>query len=223
MRKQVFISKSQSELLEILPELELLNLDLLTHSFLAFQSMTEEERDAWNEDADVIFFSSPRSVIFFFAQHPLFKDVKIACTGKATAAILNDMGHEVAFMGEKSGDMAAVAQEFKVWCGDRKVLFPLSDRSLRTVSKLFPEDQKVEIIVYKTIIVSEKIPICDIYVFTSPSNVEGFFLENKISEGAYVISWGRSTSKRLNEYNVNSDYTLLNSSVQELLDHLRSL
>lgn len=222
MRKQVFISKSQSELLEILPELELLNLDLLTHSFLAFQSMTEEERDAWNEDADVIFFSSPRSVVFFFAQHPLFKDVKLACTGNATAAILKDMGHEIDFIGENSGNMALVAQKFKAWCGNRKVLFPISDRSLKTVSNEFPEDQKVEIIVYKTIIVSEKIPTCDIYVFTSPSNVEGFFLENTIPASAYVISWGKSTSKRLNEYNVIPDYTLLDSSLQKLLDHLRS-
>ena len=221
MRKQVFISKPKSELLEILPDLESFN--LIAHSFLAFQGMTEEERDAWDEDADIIFFSSPRSVIFFFAQHPLFKGVKLACTGSATAAILNGMGHEVAFVGKNSGDMASVAEEFKTWCGDRKVLFPLSDRSLKTVSKAFPEDQKVEITVYKTIIESEKIPMCDIYVFTSPSNVEGFFLENKIPTKAHVVSWGKSTSKRLNEYNITPQYTLTDSTLNELIDHLRSV
>lgn len=223
MKKRVFISKSQSELLEIIPDLQLLNLDPVMHSFLAFEGMTEEERDAWDQDADVIFFSSPRSVVFFFAQHPLFKGVKLACTGSATAAILKDMGHEVAFIGKGSGDMASIAKDFRDWCGDQKVLFPLSDRSLKTVSKLFPEDKKVEISVYKTIIMSKEISPCDIYVFTSPSNVEGFFLENKIPANAHIVSWGNSTNNRLSEYNVSPDFTLSDSSVKELIDHLQSL
>ena len=217
MAKRVFISKNASETQELQSFLTARGDKLVSHSFLSFEQLPFE----LNEKYDVIFFGSPRGVIFFKSRCTIAPDTVIACTGNKTAELLSQLGYEVAFKGENSGDISTVASEFKAWCGSRKVLFPSSDISLKSISSSFPDAQKVELPVYKTIINSKTIEPCDSYVFTSPSNVTGFLSSNVIPENSDIIAWGESTAKALKENGLSVTYTLADSSIESLIDYLK--
>lgn len=77
--------------------------------------------------------------------------------------------------------------------------------------------------VYKTSIQSKQVEDSDIYVFSSPSNVEGFFMENQLRNDSKVIAWGESTQITLKDQTNHPVYTLANSSEIELLKTLDAL
>lgn len=211
MIRSVFISKQESEivgLIDKLPE----NTSLLAHSFLSFSALP------FNIEApyDIIFFGSPRAVIYFKNQRDIPKHAKTACIGRKTAELLTQLNHPPAFIGDNSGNPSEVAFKFKNWAGDNHILFPVSNLSLQTISGQFREQQKQVIEVYETLIKGHKIPHCDVYVFTSPSNVRGFLLKNEIKPNATVISWGKSTSKELIKSNVTVTAEMTQSSFEEL-------
>ena len=99
-------------------------------------------------------------------------------------------------------------------------MFPTSDISLNSFSSVLPEGQKEIVLVYKTKIVSKPLEFCDFYVFTSPSNAEGFLQLNEIPTSAKVYSWGKSTTAYLNQHGVQVTHTLENSSIQDLIELL---
>ena len=221
MSKSIFISKNASEIEPYRSQLEELGYSVINHSFLSFSSV-EFDSDSHQGEYDVIFFGSPRAVIYFKASQAIPDNKLIACVGGKTAELLESLGHEVAFVGKKSGEPKFVAEEFKVWLNDKRVLFPVSDRSLRTISSLIPEDQKEELVVYSTEVKGKLIKECDVYVFTSPSNVEGFLMENEIPETASIIAWGKSTEATLIASIASINYCLNNSSFEELLSVLNN-
>lgn len=215
--KQLFVSRTESDPEELAAVLSAHNYSLVARSFLAFEKVYTPLETQF----DVIFFSSPRSVIFFIAQHALQAHTPIACAGRGTADfLLQATGRSADFTGQDSTDMQQVAENFKIWCAGRKVLFPVSDRSLKTVSSVFDPDQKVELITYKTAIKGQKIPECSVYVFTSPSNVEGFFAMNTLPKDARVIAWGKSTANALQERGVKQVEILPEASVKGLASYL---
>lgn len=213
MNKHLFISKDFSEVGVLADFLNGKQIDLIAQSFIHFEPVPFSVKKPF----DVLFFSSPRSFLFFKQIYGIPKDVQIACPGNKTAELITELGYTVAFFGDKSGNIKNTANEFKTWCGDKKVLFPTSDRSLQTVSQLFPDSQKELVIVYSTKVVSKPLAFCDIYVFTSPSNVEGFLTVNEVPSNAIVYSWGESTTKYLVERNVHVTETLDNSSIEDLI------
>ncbi len=212
MSKRIFISKNASEIASLRSQFEAKGYEVIAHSFLSFSAVEFEIQHPY----DVIFFGSPRAVIFFKASESISPDKLIACVGSKTAEVLESMGHKVDFVGKNSSDPKTVAEDFKSWLAERSrnqrasksqseersahVLFPLSSRSLKTIAGAIPEDQKEEMVVYQTEVKGKVIPKCDVYAFSSPSNVEGFFEANTIPEGAEVIAWGTSTERALKEY-----------------------
>lgn len=217
MSKHLFISKDFSEVVELAEFLTLKGISLIAQSFIRFEPVPFKIIHPF----DVIFFSSPRSFLFFKLLHEIPKTALIACPGNKTAEIITEFGYEVSFFGKVSGNIKNTATEFKAWCGDKRVLFPTSDRSLKSVSSAISETQKEVITVYATKIVSKPLEFCDIYVFTSPSNVEGFLSINQIPPTASVYSWGESTTACLKENNIQVTQTLENSSVQDLINLLK--
>lgn len=213
MNKHFFISKDFSEVRKLADFLDKKGVNLIAQSFIHFEPIPFTVIKPF----DVIFFSSPRSVLFYKLLFEIPKNVQIACPGNKTAEILTDLGYEVAYFGDKSGNISENANSFKNWCGKKRVLFPTSDRSLQTVSNLFPDSQKEIVTVYKTKIVSKPLEFCETYVFTSPSNVEGFLAVNEIQKNATIYSWGESTTKYLTERNVHVTETLVNSSIDDLI------
>lgn len=217
--KRLFISKPTSEIQELNTWLTVEGISVHAHSFLHFSPISSPVPSPF----EVIFFSSPRSVIFFLSQHALPSSAAIACAGEKTAEIVRSTGRSVDFVGQQSGDMAAVAEEFKQWCAGRSVLFPVSTRSLGTVIKTFPEAQRQELVVYETTTQGKPVEACDLYVFTSPSNVEGFLMDNMVANGAKVIAWGKSTASYLEKRGIVPTQVLKTPTIEILKEYLGSL
>ena len=214
MEKNLFISKNESEILQFSNFLRDKGIRVLAHSFLHFEQVEFEIQSHY----DILFFSSPRSIVFFKTRSSVPSHVKIACTGSKTAELLEQMGHEVSFTRKENESLTDFAASFKNWCGERHVLFPISSISLKTISSQFPENQKTEMVAYSTLIKGKDIEDCSTYVFTSPSNVEGFFTSNQIPQTARIISWGESTSKALLKKGCTVELELKSSSVEELIE-----
>jgi len=214
LARKVFISKNASEVQDLKEHLEANGDQLIATSFLHFEQLEFEVESSF----DVIFFGSPRAIIFFQARHAIPATALIACSGQKTGDLLRSIGHEVHFEAKKSGDMRAFADEFKKWCGDKHVLFPTSDLSLKTISSVFDDDQKTELVVYSTKIKGREVESSDTYVFTSPSNVKGFLEANQsVPEDSRVIAWGESTAAALTENSVTVDEILSVASVGSLM------
>lgn len=217
MSKRLFISKPFEELtLKFVGAAKLKGFELDAATFLEFERLTFEIEN----DFDVVFFSSPRSANYFLREIALTDDIKIAAVGSETAKTVQEFGYIVDFTGEKSGFPTENADKFKAWCRERKVLFPVSDASLLSYSKVFPQNQVQIVSVYKTKIIPTKVKDADVYAFTSPSNVQGFFQLNNLPSGVKVIAWGKSTDSELSKHGVKSDIILETSSLEELLEKL---
>ena len=217
MKSPFFISKNYDEVSALAAFLDKHGVTLIAQSFLHFEPVQFSIKHSF----DILYFSSPRSVIFFQYQHKIPKNVLIACTGNKTAEILQGLGYTVHFQGQESGAISTVAAEFKKWSANKRVLFPSSDISKNSISSLLDAEFKEEVVVYKTNIVSKPLSYCGAYAFTSPSNVEGFLTLNNIPNDAEVYSWGESTTNYLAQRGVQVTATLKNSSIEDLIELLR--
>lgn len=217
MSKYLFISKDFNEVELLASFLSQKGITLIAQSFLHFEPVPFTVEKPF----DVIFFSSPRSVLFFRLLYKIPENTLIACPGNKTAELLSNLGYKVDFIGERSGNINENSEAFKKWCGDKKVLFPSSDKSLQSFASNLSENQKEIVTVYETKIVSKPLEYCDIYVFTSPSNVEGFLNLNKIPTQAKVYSWGESTTSFLEKKGITVTKTLGNSSIEDLINLLK--
>lgn len=211
--KRIFISKDASEIESYRSQFEAKGNTVIAHSFLSFSSVSF----TIEHDYDVIFFGSPRAVKFFTKAQSIDDTVKIACVGSKTAEAVESLGYTVDFVGTKSSEPKLVAEEFKRWLGSRRVLFPISDRSLKTISSVIDDEWKEEVVVYSTEVKGNVIEECDVYVFSSPSNVEGFFLENDIPKGSEVVAWGKSTEAALKSQAATAKYCPNQSSFDDVL------
>jgi uroporphyrinogen-III synthase len=218
LSKTIFISKPIEEVQELVEFCNENDFELVAHSFLSFKAIPFE----FPENTEVLFFGSKRGVEYFLNQQEIPKHIQIACVGKGTANYLKSKGYNPSFIGEKSGEIESVADDFKSWLGDRKVVFAQAKESNRSISSVINTSNSTEISVYETIINSEKIVESDIYVFTSPSNVDGFLLENSISEKSIIIAWGNTTENNLIKIGFHCNYTLDSSSVDELILYLKN-
>lgn len=193
--------------------------DLIAESMIDFSEMKFEIP----EKTEIIFFSSKNGVRYFFNQNEMPKDVQTACVGKETARVLRKHNIEPAFIGENSGDPVSVGKEFLAFIGKKHVFFPTSNASLHTIANLIPAAQKSTASIYETKTTPKKVAEADIYVFSSPSNVQGFLEMNKIDKNAKVIAWGLVTETALMDYDVFPEYVLETGQKEELLAYLENL
>jgi len=219
MNYKLFISKQINELNSLQNFCKKKEIELIAHSFLQFEAIPF----TIDFNYEAIFFGSPRAVDFFLKQEIVDPSVFIGCVGEITAQSLLEKGYSPNFIGKSSGDTSKIAIEFKELVGNKIVLFPQSSISNRSIPSVFPAEQIKEISIYKTATYSIKISNCDYYVFTSPSNVDGFLIENKFPSTAKIIAWGKTTEKYLIEKGVKVEHTLNNSTVEELIEYLNKL
>lgn len=216
LNKSFFISKSLDQLPELAVWAHQHNFKVTSHSFLSFEAIPFVLDDKF----DVVFFSSPRSFDFYLQQYPILKDVQIACAGLSTKKHIENKGFEVNYYSESAGNIDEATKAFEEWLNPLSiVLFPLSNLSKKSYSKYLSSHQVIEKMVYRTSVLPKIIPNCAIYIFTSPSNVEGFFKTNTLPDKALTIAWGNSTSKTLSTY-ANVDVVLNQSTIQELIQYL---
>ena len=218
MSIKLFISKSITEIENLQNFCQEKEIELIAHSFLQFESIPFTV----DFNYEAIFFGSPRAVDFFLKQEIVDPSVFIGCVGEITAQSIIEKGYTPNYIGKSSGDTSKIAIEFKELVGNKIVLFPQSSISNRSIASVFPAEQIKEISIYKTVTYSKIISNCDYYVFTSPSNVDGFLIENKFPSSAKIIAWGKTTEKYLIEKGMKVEHTLNNSTIEELIEHCKS-
>jgi uroporphyrinogen-III synthase len=219
MKTRVFISKNASDCEPLVHYCNQNKLDLTAQSLIEFEAIPFEIESNY----DIAFFSSIRSGQFFFKNELQKSNVVYACIGQTTNSKLKKLGIECEFVGEEAGNPKKIAEEFKSWVKNRTVIFPQSNLSLGTFSSILPENQVINKIVYKTNLIEKKIENCQIYIFTSPSNLDAFLTINEIPDNATVIVWGKSTENQLLIKGGQPHFVLNKSSFLELIEILISI
>jgi uroporphyrinogen-III synthase len=189
----VFISRSD----EYYPTLKF-HLAEGSHTFIA-QSLIEINflKFTLPENVDWVFFTSRNAVESFFSQHAGQK-YHYAALGSGTAMSLSKHA-SVDFTGDEK-EIQESAKKFQLLLADKRVLFPSSTISVRSFQNELPENQVMEVEAYGTKLSPQEIPACDIYVFSSPSNVESFALRNSFPKGVVVLVPGQKTKTIAEKY-----------------------
>ena len=160
------------------------------------------------KNADWVYFSSKNAVEYFFKLEPVLpKTVKFAAMGSGSEDMLRRKGFFVDFTGD-GVNPAEIAAEFARVANGQTVVFPAAEGSLKSVQHGLSSDTRIiDLPVYETILEEQAEPSrADVLVFTSPSNVEAYFVENLLEPGQKVIAIGTSTGKKLEETGIK--YTL---------------
>ena len=160
------------------------------------------------KNIDWIFFSSKNAVEYFFNLNPaLSKHVKFGVMGSGSEDMLRRKGHFADYTGA-AVDTADVAIDFSKIANGTSVLFPSAENSMRTIQQaLSAETRIIDLPVYETILIDDvERTGAEVLVFTSPSNVEAYFIDNLLEPDQKIIAIGHSTGKKLDEMGVK--YTL---------------
>lgn len=214
--QRIFISKDPKDLSEELFAMHLSGV-LEAKSLIDFHSVSFACPSAY----DILFISSIRAADFFLSK--CTNNSLIACAGEQTAQKLLDKYHLRAdFIAQKSGNPIEEAHHFNTWRNGRRVCFPVSQLSVGTYTTNIPDSEKIILQVYATLFNEVQINSKDIYVFTSPSNVEAFFKNNSIGAKARVIAWGQTTNQALKEKNILVTTVLDENQQETLVKWLRS-
>ncbi|WP_257666990.1 hydroxymethylbilane synthase [Parapedobacter tibetensis] len=159
---------------------------------------------------DWIFFGSKNGIENFFKLEPrLSKRTKFAVIGRGSEEMLRQHDHAPDFSGERLGiNMEKIAAEFAKIASGTTVLIPRAKDSLETIQKSLTGDTKIiNLPVYQTRIdtnVSKS--NADVLIFTSPTNVEAYFVDNLVDPGQKIICIGHSTGQKIEELGLT--YTL---------------
>lgn len=214
---RIFISKPISELPLLKAACERNKIELVAESLIDFEMLPAQIPDI----SEIVFFTSPRSVIFFFKQaHSEYLHVSFACMGKGTEKSLNQFGHKAEFVGLNSSDPEKTFKEFSDWAGKRTITVPHAKDSLFTILKFVDPSLINFIPVYQTKCVLKDIISSDVYIFTSPSNVNSFFKTNKLHPSSKIIAWGTSTQSQLHTMGIQVNFTLEYGNESEIIRFL---
>ena len=217
--RHIFISKDASNSVLLCNYLDHNGWTYTAKSLLSFERVTIPNEVT---PVSILFFASPRSFDFYVQQRSISTEL-IACAGSSTAKYIQDRGFEVSYFPILSGNVTDASRAFAQWVDGSTVGFSVSDLSKQSYAQFLSVDQVVIIPTYKTTFVEVSIPPSDIYVFTSPSNVDAFLKFNTLSENAKVISWGETTTKHLKQLNIVPYATLAISSDEALIQVLKHL
>ncbi|AEA43450.1 uroporphyrinogen-III synthase [Fluviicola taffensis] len=217
---RIFLSSESNSSLPVVQFCTENNIQLIRRSLISFKAIDFSLPSEW----DVVFFSSPRSFDFFCKRGlHLEENQQIACIGNETKNQIEKAGFSVSFVGQEAGKPSEVGIAFKEWLGKRIALFPQSNKSNKSVEKSISESLRIPLLVYETVNSSSKIDWCSVYIFTSPSNLTSFLLENKIPKNAIIIAWGETTNELMLSLGYQSTLVLNTSSYHELIEILPTL
>lgn len=101
-----------------------------------------------------------------------------------------------------------VAKQFKNFLQGRKAGMVGGRQSRKSIQKALPEAQYTDLTIYDTRPSATKLPDFDAYLFTSPSNVASFFLENALPGGCKVVAIGTPTALELKKHGVQARVAL---------------
>ena len=216
----IFISKNENDLGAIPEFLNSKDIQGSFDSLIDFESLDFDIEPSF----DVIFFFFLRAAQYLIESSKVnLSDHVLACSGSQTNKRINELGYYCEFVGQNAGDPMQVSKDFSEWLGSRKVLVPHSNLSAISISTHIPKDQLSAVEVYRTILSETVVTPCDIYVFSSPSNIQSFFSCNELKKGSKVIVWGQSSLNSLESYGHVADHVLKEGTLSELKDTLKEI
>ncbi len=205
---KVFISRELSENSYFRKALEKHDIEVEARSLIRTVAVITKLDSYILKNADWIFFSSKNAVEYFFQLDPVLpKKVKFGVMGSGSEDMLRRKGFFVDYTGDGI-DPADVAAEFAELANGKTVVFPSAENSMRSIQQaLSPDTKIIDLTVYETILEDNvQRSGAEIMVFTSPSNVEAYFIDNLLDPDQKIIAIGVSTGKKLDEMGVK--YTL---------------
>lgn len=205
---KVFISRELSENSYFRKALEKHDIEVEARSLIRTVAVITKLDSYILKNADWIFFSSKNAVEYFFQLDPVLpKKVKFGVMGSGSEDMLRRKGFFVDYTGDGI-DPADVAAEFAELANGKTVVFPSAENSMRSIQQaLSPDTKIIDLTVYETILEDNVQQTgAEIMVFTSPSNVEAYFIDNLLDPDQKIIAIGVSTGKKLDEMGVK--YTL---------------
>ncbi len=201
---KVFISREIGEHNYFRRALEKHNIEIEGRSLIRTFPIVNILDPFYLKNIDWIFFSSRNGVEYFFRLNPaLSKHVRFGVVGRGSEDALRKYGHLADYVGE-SGDIKDVGADFAALVKGETVMFPRAQDSLLTIQKSLTEDTKVvDLPIYETVIEDDIDQThADVLIFTSPSNVDAYFVNNLLDPGQQVIAIGNSTGKKFEEMGV---------------------
>jgi uroporphyrinogen-III synthase len=200
VKKKVFISRQPSECTELIEALNANEFEVHAESMISTEAI---HFDPHIPLTDWIFFSSSNAVRHFFDGAPHLSEQRMAAIGKGTAQTLAAY-HSVDFIGDAM-DIEDSAYRFADLIQKQTVLFPVAGDSLRHVQAAFDPQQIIDLPVYRTIERPCSVGACDIYVFSSPSNVRSFFNQQEANASQmHCVAFGEATAHELRQKEVHS-------------------
>jgi uroporphyrinogen-III synthase len=221
MSLRIFISREGNQLSRLIEFCSKKSWSVIAKSLIVFKSVPFQIPKNW----DVVFLPSPRAAQFFLnsCSKLELENKKIACAGSETARSISAYSDFIDFIPANAGNTELVREEFQHWLGNRKVIYAGSNLAKKSVLKNLPENQWEFIHVYDTEFHSEVLPTCDIYIFSSPSNVQSFLSKNCFSPNAKIIAWGKTTAEELRKNKLEIYQTLETSGEEEILGILNKI
>lgn len=148
--------------------------------------------------SDWIFFSSPNGVDVYFDHYPILAK-KIAVYGGGTLSRLEQRGIEANFVGDNRKTPEKIGEDFfNSIHPNEVVLFPVSQLSKKSIVNVNQANQCYEMVLYNTVLEPTKMPKVDIAILTSPSNIDGYLMENTIENVIFIVM-GATSLRHFNE------------------------
>jgi len=178
--------------------------------------------------SDWIFFTSRQSVLFFFqglktAAIPFPVGTKLAVMGEGTAKALRECGYAPDFIG--NGEPQMVGESMGLLAKGETILFPRALQSRETIQKAIGEWAiGIDLVVYNN---QPRIDLpaitADALVFTSPLNVEAYFLQQKATAKSIFFAIGATTRQALQDKNIDTIWVPATPSEESLAQLCRSV
>lgn len=191
------------------------------HSVIGYSCIeTISEPFEYNTPADWIFFSSSEGVHHFIKQKPKISS-RIAAMGMGTAQTLKQYNYEAEFIGQ-SAEPENVAFDFQnnILSG-QTILFPQSKQTRNSIAPHLKNCKIERLTVYST--ESRKVmpTNADLYIFSSPSNVDSYFNQHPIDLSKPMIAFGPATEARIKENGCQNILALKNVSGEEIFHAIK--
>ena len=143
---------------------------------------------------DWIFFNSPKGATAYLENYPVVAS-KIGVLGPGTAKMVKLFCPTIDFCGDSSRSIPEIGEDFKnKLLPYETVLFPISDRSKKSIVKHLMPSQVIELVTYRTklspITFAENF---DVVIFTSPSNFLSYREANELSPNQIYVAFGKTT------------------------------
>ena len=191
------------------------------HSVIGYSCIeTISEPFEYNTPADWIFFSSSEGVHHFIKQKPKIS-ARIAAMGMGTAQTLKQYNYEAEFIGQ-SANPEKVAFDFQdnISSG-QTILFPQSKQTRNSIAPHLKNCNIQRLTVYSTESKMVMPTDADLYIFSSPSNVDSYFNQHPIDLSKPMIAFGPATEARIKEKGCQNILALKNVSSEEIFHAIK--